>query len=140
MTDSIKKWLQNFPKRFTPIHNIRYQFQIKHCGKEEIRIRDGGEEIWVDGINLKTGQLLEAKFIENPVHSPYISNSQIPAFIRAKIIGEVENEFRRYAAIIKDQNTPVTGLKVIVNLEEVVPFFTELMTRFNIPGLVVVKS
>lgn len=140
MTEFIREWVQNFSKRSTPTYNIRYQFQIKHCGKEEFRIRGGGEEIWVDGIDFNTGQLLEAKFVENPVNSPYVSNSNIPPFIYAKIKSEVENEFRRYGAIINDKNTPVTGLQVIINLEVAVPFFTELMIRFNIPGSVVVKS
>jgi hypothetical protein len=143
MTDSVnsvENWLQKLPKRPTRNDNIRFQFQIKHCGKEEIRVSNNGEEIWADGIDFTTGQLLEAKFIENPANSPYISNSNIPPFIRAKIIGEVENEFRRYAAIINNKNTPVTGLQVIVNLEEAIPFFADLLTRFNIPGSVVVKS
>jgi hypothetical protein len=140
LSDSIKKWVQDCPKRSAPNHNVRYRFQIKYCGLEEIRVRDGGEEIWADGIDLHTGQLLEAKFIEHPANSPYVSNSNIPPFIRAKIIGEVENEFRRYGLIINDKNTPFMGLRVIVNRPEALPFFTELLTRFNISGLVVVKS
>lgn len=122
-TDRVENWARAFPKRPTPTYSQRHQFQIRHCGAEEIRVRDGGEEIWADGINYQTGLLLEAKFIENPANSPYVSASNIPPFIRAKIVGEVENEFRRYTAVINDPNTPVVGLQVIVNIEEAVPFF-----------------
>ncbi len=51
---------------------------------------------------------------------------------------DVENEFRRYAVVIDDPNTPVVGLNVIVNIEEAVPFFESLLSQFNLPGSVVV--
>lgn len=138
ITNLVEKWARDFPKRPTPTYSQRHQFQIKHCGLQEIRVRDGEEEIWADGINYETGQLLEAKFIENPTNSPYISGSNVPPFIRAKVVGDVENEFRRYAAVINDLNTPVVGLQVIVNIKEAVPFFESLLSQFNLPGSVVV--
>lgn len=137
-TARVENWARDFPRRPTPTYSQRHQFQIRHCGAEEIRVRDGGEEIWADGINYQTGQLLEAKFIENPANSPYVSASNVPPFIRAKVVGDVENEFRRYAAVINDPNTPVVGLQVIVNIEEAVPFFEGLLSQFNLPGSVVV--
>ncbi len=134
----VENWIRDFPKRPTPTYSQRYQFQIRHCGTEEIRVRDGGEEIWADGINFQTRQLLEAKFIENPANSPYVSNSKIPPFIRTKVVNEVENEFRRYAAVINDSETPVLELQVIVNIEAAVPFFESLLFQFKLPGSVVV--
>ena len=136
----VESWASNFLRRQTPTYDQRHQFQIKHCGNEEIEVIGGGAKIWADGINLQAGELLEAKFIEKPNSSPFISGSQIPPFIRAKIINEIENEFRRYAAIINDTDTPVVGLQVIVNLEEAVPFFEGLIQQFNLPGSVVVRS
>ena len=132
-TNCVKNWAKHFPRRRTPV-------QIRHCGTEEIRLRDGGEEIWADGINFLTGKLLEATFIKNPSISPYISNSSVPPFIRAKAVGDVENEFRRYAAVINNSNTPVVELQVIVNIKEAVPFFERLLRQFNLPGSVVVMS
>jgi hypothetical protein len=136
----IENWAEDFPRRPTPTYDQRHQFQIRHCGDKEIRIKGGGAEIWADGINFQTGELLEAKFIETPKSSPFINNSQIPPFIRAKIVGEIENEFRRYAAIINDSDTPVVGLQVIVNIAEAVPFFEGLIQKFNIPGMVVTRN
>jgi hypothetical protein len=137
-TNRVENWVRDFPKRPTPTYSQRHQFQIKHCGAEEIRVRDGGEEIWADGINFKTAQLLEAKFIENPANSPYISGSSVPPFIRTKVVSDVENEFRRYAAVINDPETPVVELQAIVNIEEAVPFFESLLSQFNLPGSVIV--
>ncbi|MGH2415600.1 MAG: hypothetical protein ACRDEA_18295, partial [Microcystaceae cyanobacterium] len=64
-TNRVEDWARNFPRRLTPTYSQRHQFQIQYCGAEEIRVRNGGEEIWADGINFQTGRLLEAKFIEN---------------------------------------------------------------------------
>ncbi|MFB2937461.1 restriction endonuclease fold toxin-2 domain-containing protein [Aerosakkonemataceae cyanobacterium BLCC-F154] len=112
---------------------------MRHCGSEEVQVRDGEEQIWADGINAQAGQLLEAKFVENPKNSPYVSDSNVPAFIRTKAVNDVENEFRRYAAVINDVNTPVVELQVIVNIEEAVSFFESLLSKYNIPGFVVVR-
>lgn len=139
MSESIENWIKGLPKRPTPSYSKRYQFQIKHCGGEEIQVQDGGEQIWADGINTQTGELLEAKFVENPANSPYVSSSNVPPFIRAKIVNDVENEFRRYAAVINDPNTPVESLQVIVNIEEAVTFFENLIEKYNIRGYVVVR-
>jgi hypothetical protein len=140
MKSIIENWAKDFPRKTTPNYSKRHEFQIKHCGNEEIRVKDGSKEIWADGIDFETGELLEAKFIENPAKSPYLSNSEIPPFIRAKILGEVENEFRRYTAVINDPNTPVTALKIIVNIEEAKPFFESLLLKFNLSGRVVIMS
>lgn len=138
LTNLIQDWAKNFPRRETPTYSQRYQFQIRHCGNEEIRVRDGGEEIWADGVNYETGELIEAKFIENPANSPYVDESNVPPFIRTKVHGDVENEFRRYGAVINDSKTPVVKLLVIVNIREAVPFFEKLLSQFNIFGTVVV--
>ena len=63
VTNRVKNWAKHFPRRRTPAYSQRHQFQIRHCGTEEIRLRDGGEEIWADGINFQNRQLLGAKFI-----------------------------------------------------------------------------
>jgi len=136
----IENWLSNFSKRSAQDHNSHYEFQIKQCGEQEIKVQGGDEEIWADGVDLEKGELLEAKYIKNPADSPYISTSKCPDFIRKKAIREVENEFRRYEAVIHDPATPVHSLQVIVNIEEAIPFFTDLLNKFNIPGSVVVKS
>ena len=84
--------------------------------------------------------LLEAKFIDKPERSPFISGSQIPDFMRQRIIVRVEDEFSRYGAVINDPNTPVRGLEVITNEPRAVPLFLELLNRFNVPGRVALRN
>ena len=43
LSNLIQDWAKDFPRRLTPTYNQRYQFQIRHCGNEEIRVRDGGD-------------------------------------------------------------------------------------------------
>lgn len=78
--------------------------------------------------------------MDNPTNSPYVNGSIVPPFIRTKAVNDVENEFRRYAAVINDPNTPVVELEVIVNIEEAVPFFETRLSNYNISGHVVVRS
>lgn len=63
----------------------------------------------------------------------------MPPQIRKKILAEVEDEFRRYAAVLKDNGTPAEGLEVIVNYARAVPYFESLMAKHDIVGWVVVK-
>ncbi len=51
VTNRVKNWAKHFSRRRTSTYSQRHQFQIRHCGTEEIWVRDGGEEIWADGIN-----------------------------------------------------------------------------------------
>jgi hypothetical protein len=140
MSENVENWRRNFPRGLTPTYSQRHQFQIRHCGSEEIQVKDGEEQIWADGINIQIRQLLEAKFVDNPTNSPYVDGSRAPPFIRTKVVNDVENEFRRYAAVINDPNTPVVELLVIANIEEAVPLFENLLKEYNIPAHVVVRS
>jgi len=69
-----------------------------------------------------------------------VKNSQLPDFLRQRILIRLEDEFYRYAAVINDPNTPLIGLEVITNEPLAIPFFQELLNRFNIPGRVVVRD
>ena len=120
--EALARWeVENWP---------RYEFQIKHCGKQEIKIRGGGEEIWVDGVDLATGELLEAKCIENPAKSPYITNSEIPPFIRAKAVADTENEFRRYA--MEYLITPPESTNWKINQNEFIEYLTQTWSDIDI--------
>ncbi len=84
--------------------------------------------------------LLECKFIVQPDRSPFIKDSQIPNFIREKILNSVADEFFRYAAIINDPNTPIKALEVIINNPNAAQFFQELLQQYQIHGRVVYKE
>ncbi len=140
MKKTVAEWASQFEKRQTPSHSPNYQFQIKFAGTQEIRVQGGGEKIWADGIRAEDGFLLECKFIVQPDRSPFIEDSQIPKFIREKIVNSVTDEFVRYAAIINDPNTPINALEVIINNPSAAAFFQELLQQYQIPGRVVYKE
>jgi len=138
MKKTVTEWASQFERRGTPSHSPNYQYQIKFAGTQEILVQGGGEKIWADGIRVKDGFLLECKFIIKADRSPFIEGSQIPDFIREKIVNRVADEFFRYAAVINDPNTPINALEVIINESSAAPFFQKLLRRYRIPGRVVV--
>jgi hypothetical protein len=140
MKKKVAEWASQFQRRLSPTHSPNYQYQIKYAGTQEILVQGGGEKIWADGIRVEEGFLLECKFIVQPDRSPFIEDSQIPNFIREKIVTRVADEFVRYAAVINDPNTPIIGLEVIINEPSAAPFFQELLQRYKIPGRVFYKE
>jgi Domain of unknown function (DUF4157) len=137
--ETFDDWIKQFPRKKTPNNTPRDAYEIQHTGPENIELRGGGEKIWADGVRSTDAHLLEAKFVENPASSPFIPGSKCPQFIRDKIVAEVNEEFRRYGAILNDSNTPAKALEVITNDQQAVPFFQDLLTKYNIPGQIVVK-
>ena len=51
----------------------------------------------------------------------------------------MQDEFRRYAAVVADPKTPAASLEVTVNDAQAKPYFEALLKQFSIPGKVVVK-
>jgi hypothetical protein len=88
---------------------------------------------------LNDSTILETKLITDPKTSPFIAGSEIPDFLRTKIVGEVEGEFARMAKIIGDPANPLTSVQVIVSDQKAVPFFEALLKKYNVPGKVIVK-
>jgi len=80
-----------------------------------------------------------AKYIDKPARSPFIADSQCPSFVRENAVTQVDDELRRYAAVIADSATPVKSLEVITSDARAVPFFEEPMSKYGIPGPVVVR-
>jgi hypothetical protein len=68
-----------------------------------------------------------------------IANSKCPDFVRKNATAQVDDEFRRYAAVIKDNGNPVKGLEVILNDPAGKPFFESILKKYGIPGRVVIK-
>ncbi|MFI6104509.1 restriction endonuclease fold toxin-2 domain-containing protein [Streptomyces sp. NPDC051310] len=114
-------------------------YQRRHAGDTEYQVEGGGEKVWADGFDSNTGDLIDAKFVDNPDRSPFIKDSKAPDFIRQKVDDEIDDEFRRYAAVIKDKNTPVSTLRIVTNDPRAVQYFQEKLRKYGIPGQVDVK-
>src|SRR5690606_4588789 len=126
--------LRDLPRKPTPNRTAADRFEIEQTGPDNFLFRDGGEQIWVDGYRAGERFVLDAKHVGNSARSPFVEDSAIPPFIRDKILKEVEDEFRRYAAVVGDRNTLPQGLEIRTNTEAARPFFEDLLSRYNIPG------
>jgi hypothetical protein len=114
-------------------------YQIRVVGSTEYHATGGGTQVWADGLDFNTSQLLDAKYVGNPGRSPFVPGGKVPDFIQAKIDSNLDGEFSRYAAVINDPGNPLVGLRVITNEQGAVPYFTDLMRRHGIPGSVSVE-
>ena len=55
------------------------------------------------------------------------------------IVNEIDNEFRRMAAIIADSKNPLQSVRVVVNDKNAKPFFDTMLKKYNIQGEVVIR-
>ncbi|WP_143178141.1 restriction endonuclease fold toxin-2 domain-containing protein [Cystobacter ferrugineus] len=133
------QWVHRLRKRPTRSTPAAYAYQQRYAGPEEFLVEGGNEQIWADGARLEKARLIEAKFIDAPEKSPFISESKCNENVRRWIQQEVFDEFRRYAAVIAAPETPVVALEVITNDARAVPFFESLLRSFGIPGEVIVR-
>jgi hypothetical protein len=53
---------------------------------------------------------------------------------------EIEKELQRYKVIIDSTATPVRGLEIITNDARAVPYFQELLDKYDMVGRVVVRG
>ncbi|WP_395292956.1 ricin-type beta-trefoil lectin domain protein [Kitasatospora hibisci] len=113
-------------------------YQIRVVGSTEYHATGGGTQVWADGLDANTSELLDAKYVGNPGRSPFVPGGKVPGFIQAKIDAKMDDEFSRYAAVINDPGNPLVGLRVITNESGAVPYFTGLMQKHGVPGRVVV--
>jgi len=133
------RWIRNSERRPARSSREFYRYQQEQAGTEEILVRGGGKEIWTDGVRMETARLVEVKFISSPETSPFILDSQCPPYVRDFVHADINDEFRRYAAIISDTNTPAVALEVIVNDARAVPYFEGLLRSWGIPGEILVR-
>lgn len=134
---AVERWRDRLQTKPTPNNNARDAFEIQHTGPDNFLVQGGGEQVWADGIRPSDGLLLDAKCIDNPGRSPFIPTSKCPDFIRQNAIEQVDDELRRYAAVIADPATPVRGLEVIISDLAAKPLFESLLKKYGIPGRVV---
>ncbi|MGA5344612.1 ricin-type beta-trefoil lectin domain protein [Streptomyces griseoincarnatus] len=114
-------------------------YQIRQVGSTEYHATGGGTQVWADGLDINTSELLDAKYVGKPGRSPYVPGGKVPEFIQAQVDEKMSDEFARYAAVINDPRNPLKGLRVITNEPGAVPYFRGLMQQHGIPGSVVLS-
>jgi len=133
-----QQWLDSLPSKATPVEGAANQYEIHTTGPDNFLMEGGGEQVWADGFRVGDANVLDAKYVGLPERSPFIPDSAMPPVVRDVIVGKLNNEFARYAAVIGDSSNPARALEVITNDPRAVPFFEGLLTKYGIPGRVVV--
>jgi hypothetical protein len=136
---AFKAWLDKVKRRPARQDSEAFQYQRKHAGPEEMQVSGSGEQVWADGARLDSARVVEVKHVGDAGKSPFIPGSKCDEGVRLVIQRGVTDEFKRYAAVIKDPNNPIVALEVIVNDVRAVPFFKSLLMQFGIPGEVLVR-
>ena len=133
-TTSVDNYVAGLHRTDTPSSTLYGQFEIEQTGPYNYRAFGGGTSIDIDGYRGTTMQ--DAKFIGNAEQSPYVSQSDVPSFLREKIFLEQNYEIQRYGAIIADPTNPFKRLEILTNEQKAVPYFSEMLKANNIPGKV----
>lgn len=133
------EWIGQAPKIPVRDNSPAAQYQRKHAGAEEVTVSGGGVEVRADGARVSDAHLLEVKHVASPGSSPYVPGSSCPEPIRLRVREDLIQQLRRYAAIIRDPETPAVGLEFITNDMRAAAFFEGLMAEIGVQGRIVVR-
>jgi hypothetical protein len=139
--DEYKAWFDSLPNQPAKTNTSADIYQIIHAGDTVYTISGGGVEFDADGIRDRT--VLEVKFIGDPERSPYVEGSKFPDFIRYRDGGpdaKTRGEFERMGKILRDNNNPLTSVRLITSDPRAVPYFERLMREYNVPGEIIVDT
>ena len=133
-----RDWMDTLPTKQTPTSTAAGRYEVMQTGPLNYEMRAGLVKIDADGFRTIDAAALDAKHVGSGTRSPYVPGSDLPDFVRQKILGQFENELQRYRAVIESGDTPVRGLEIITNDPRAVPYFEEMLSKHEIVGRVVV--
>ena len=134
VNNTVDSYVSGLYKLETPTGKASGLFEVEQTGPHNYRVPAGNTTIDIDGFNGTT--MLDAKFVEKPSVSPYVNDSNVPSFLREKILKEQQWEIQRYKAVIDDPAVPFNRLDVLTNEPKAVPYFKSLMDQYSVPGSV----
>jgi hypothetical protein len=125
----------SLPTKLTPGGTPASAWEIANTGGKNFLLEGGGAQFWADGVIGTTIQ--EAKFIGKPSRSPFIVGSDVPVFIRQKILSQVDDEFARMGKIIGDSTNPLRDVEVIVSDPAANQFFIDMLKKSGLDGRII---
>ena len=128
----VESYVAGLQSKTTPTSTNAGLFEVEQTGPLNYRVTGGGTAIDIDGYNGTT--MLDAKYVGDPTISPYVDDSTIPPFLRAKISAQQQYEFERYQAVINDPAVPFDSLNILTNEPSATSYFQRLMDQYQIPG------
>ncbi|MDA0140187.1 restriction endonuclease fold toxin-2 domain-containing protein [Solirubrobacter deserti] len=133
-------WQDGLRQFQTPTHNAAGKYEVEQTGPNNFSMEGGGQKIDADGYRAADGSALEAKHVGSADRSPYVPDSNAPQFLKDKTRRLTEGEIERYAAIVRDPGNPVRSLEVITNDPRAVPYFEEILAKYDLPSRVIVRG
>ena len=128
--------LRKFPTRTDTEAGL---YEVRQTGPHNYTMHGGGDSIDADGFRSSDAIALDAKHVGSPDSSPYVPDSKVPDFLKAKIRGDTAHEIERYAKVVQDPSNPVRGLEIITNDPRAVPYFEDILSEYDLPSRVVVR-
>jgi hypothetical protein len=135
-----KQWKDGLPTRETPTGRPSGRYEVEMTGPRNYEMSAGDVKINADGFREFDATALEAKHVGSQTRSPFVPGSDAPEFVRNAARLEIEKELQRYKVIIDSSATPVRGLEIVTNDARAVPYFEQLLDKYDMVGRVVVKG
>ncbi|WP_297892307.1 hypothetical protein [uncultured Capnocytophaga sp.] len=134
----IGKWLKSLRTKINPRKDLPDGKFEKYVTGDDIQyeIVGGNEKIWADGIKIKENKVIDAK------HNPGNFYTKESYDKKTFLYRDLENEFKRYAAVINDPSTPVDELLIYISKEnnDSVKLFEYLGKKFNVKTKVILEK
>jgi hypothetical protein len=133
-------WMESLPQRDTPTGRPSGRYEVEMTGPHNYEMSAGDVKINADGFRTFDATALEAKHVGSQTRSPFVPGSEAPDFVRNAARVEIEKELQRYKVIVDSTATPVRGLEIVTNDARAVPYFRELLDKYDMVGRVVVRG
>jgi hypothetical protein len=130
----IDEFAKKLPRTTTPTRTPADAYEIKHTGPYNYELSGGGVKFEIDGYRGST--ILEAKHVDKPNSSPYVSGSTCPEAVRAKILTETRDRLKKAVAILKSGSTPFKSVEIITNTAGSKALFENMLKEIGLPGTV----
>jgi hypothetical protein len=95
----------------------------------------GAKDIWADGLHVDADAVVaaEAKFVSRPGRSLY--EGDLPPALAEELLVPFDSEMRRYGAVIRDPNNPVSRLRLIASTPQAAEFLGARARSILGPGI-----
>lgn len=136
--ETFENWVKNFKTQTNPKANLDNGKFEKFVTGDDIQyeITGGGDKIWADGVDNTSKALVDAK------HNPGDFYTMESYTQKSFLYGDLENEFQRYSAIIREATNPAEKLIIYISNDKASSksLFHFLATKHNVPTEVIVSK
>jgi hypothetical protein len=108
-----------------------YDYQRKHAGPDNVRLRSGETAIDADGVGIDPDKVvtIETKWVNKPGSSNALNEGRIPEFMKKKVEHDFTSEMVRYGEIINDPTNPVDRLRLTVSTQAAADYWGTLARK-----------